>query len=94
MREPIGGGAFRADTTDVERWWKICTTRERLSPTMDPALVKVTEMLHRLSDRLDTLSIELSQQRDYVDNGNMHFEGRMNRSRETANFLRGEQLRS
>ena len=51
-------------------------------------------MLQRLSNRVDTFSIELSQLRDHVDNGFGHFEGRVNRSRETENFLRGEQLRS
>jgi hypothetical protein len=54
----------------------------------------VTEMLQRLSNRVDTFSIELSQLRDHVDNGFSHFEGRVNRSRETENFHRGEQLRS
>jgi hypothetical protein len=51
-------------------------------------------MLQRLSNRVDTFSIELSQLRDHVDNGFTHFEGRANISRETENFLRREQLRS
>jgi hypothetical protein len=61
---------------------------------MEPMSVHITEMLQRLSNRVDTFSIELSQLRDHVDNGFRHFEGRVNRSRETENFLRGEQLRS
>jgi hypothetical protein len=61
---------------------------------MEPMSVHITEMLQRLSNRVDTFSIELSQLRDYVDNGFIHFEGRVNNSRETENFLRGEQLRS
>jgi hypothetical protein len=67
--------------------------REGSSPTMEPMPVHVTEMLQRLSNRVDTFSIDLSQMRDHVDNGFRHFEGRVNRSRETENFLRGEQLR-
>jgi hypothetical protein len=43
--------------------------REGSSPTMEPMSVHVTEMLQRLSNRVDTLSIELSQLRDHVDNG-------------------------
>jgi hypothetical protein len=61
---------------------------------MEPMSVHVTEMLQRLNNRVDTFSMELSQMRDHVDNGIWHFEGRVNRSRETENFLRGEQLRS
>jgi hypothetical protein len=61
---------------------------------MEPMSVHVTEMLQRLSNRIDTSSIELSQLRDHVDNGFRHFEGRVNRSRETENFLREEQVRS
>jgi hypothetical protein len=61
---------------------------------MEPMSVYVTAMLQRLSNRVDTLSIELSQVRDHVDNGFRHFEGRVNISRETENFLRGEQLKS
>jgi hypothetical protein len=68
--------------------------REGSSHTMEPMSVHVTEMLQRLSNRVDTFSIELSQLRDHVDNGFKHFEGRVNGSRETENFLRGEQLRS
>jgi hypothetical protein len=56
--------------------------------------VNVTEMLQRLSNRVDTFSIELSQVRDHVDSGFGYFEGRVNGSRETENFLRGEKLRS
>jgi hypothetical protein len=67
--------------------------REGSSPTMEPMSVHDTVMLQRLSNRVDTFSIELSQIRDHVDNGIRHFEGRVNRSRETGNFLRGEQLR-
>jgi hypothetical protein len=52
--------------------------------------VHVTEMLQRLSNRVDTFSIELSELRDHVDNGFRNFEGRVKRSRETDNFLRGE----
>jgi hypothetical protein len=55
--------------------------REGSSPTMEPMSVHVTEILHRLSSRVDTFSIELSQLRDHVDNGLRHFEGRVNRSR-------------
>jgi hypothetical protein len=61
---------------------------------MEPMSVSVIEMLQRLSNRVGTFSIELSQLRDHVDNGFKHFEGRVNGSRETENFLRGEQLRS
>jgi hypothetical protein len=59
---------------------------------MEPMSVHVTEMLQCLSNRVDTFPIELSQLRDHVDNGFINFEGRVNRSRETENFLRGEQL--
>jgi hypothetical protein len=59
---------------------------------MEPMSIHVTEMLQRLSNRVDTFSIELSQLRDHVDNGFRHFEGRVNISRQTENFLRGEQL--
>jgi hypothetical protein len=68
--------------------------REGSSPTMEPMSVHVTEILQRLSDRVDTFSIELSQHRDYVDNGFTHFKGLVNISRETEKFLRGQQLRS
>jgi hypothetical protein len=68
--------------------------REGSSPAMEPMSVHVTAMLQRLSNRVDTFSIELSQLRDHVDNGFRHFEGRVNISRQTENFLRGEQLRS
>jgi hypothetical protein len=61
---------------------------------MEPMSVHVIHMLQRLSNRVDTFSIELSQVRDYVDNGFRHFEGQVNISRETENFFRGEQLRS
>jgi hypothetical protein len=61
---------------------------------MDSMSVNVTETLQRFSKRVDTISIELSQLRGHVDNGFRHFEGRLKRSRETENFLRGEQLRS
>jgi hypothetical protein len=64
--------------------------RERSSPTMEPTPVIVTEMLLRSSNRVDTFPIELSQLRDHVDNGFIHFEGRVNRSRETENFLHGD----
>jgi hypothetical protein len=60
---------------------------------MEPMSVNVTEMLQRLSNRVDTFSIELSQLRDNV-HGFKHFEGRVNRSRKTENYLRGEHLRS
>jgi hypothetical protein len=56
--------------------------REGSSPTMEPMSVHITEMLQRLSDRVDTFSIELFQLRDHVDNGFKHFEGRVNTSRE------------
>jgi hypothetical protein len=49
--------------------------REGSSPTMEPMSVHVTDMLQRLSNRVDTFSIELSQMRDHVDNGFRHFEG-------------------
>jgi hypothetical protein len=61
---------------------------------MEPMSVHVTDMLQCLSNRVDTYSIELFQLRDHVDNGFRHYEGRVNRSRETVNFLRGKQLRS
>jgi hypothetical protein len=61
---------------------------------MEHMLMNVTEMLQRLSNRVASFSIELSQLRDHVDNGFKHFEGLVNRSRETEKFLRGEQLRS
>jgi hypothetical protein len=54
---------------------------------MEPMLVHVTEILQRLSNRVDTFSIELCQVRDHVDNGFIHFEGRDNKSRETEKFL-------
>jgi hypothetical protein len=55
---------------------------------MEPMSVHVTEMLQRLSNRVDTFSTELSQLlRDHVDDGFIHFEGRVNISRETENFL-------
>jgi hypothetical protein len=60
---------------------------------MEPMSVHVTETLQYLSNRVYTFLIELSQVRDHVDNGFIHFEGRVNISRETENFLRGE-LRS
>jgi hypothetical protein len=61
---------------------------------MKPMSVHVTEILQRLSNRVDTFSIELSQLRDHVDNGFRNFEGLVYKSRETENFLRGQQLRS
>jgi hypothetical protein len=64
--------------------------RERSTPTMEPMSVHVTDMLQCLSNRVDTFSIELSQLRDHVDNGFRHCEGRINISRETETFLRGE----
>jgi hypothetical protein len=39
---------------------------------MEPLSVHVTEMLQRLSNRVDTFLIELSQLRDHVDNGFRH----------------------
>jgi hypothetical protein len=60
---------------------------------MEPALTNFTEMLQRLSNRVDSFAIERSQVCDHVDNGFIHFERRVNRSQETENFLRGEQLR-
>jgi hypothetical protein len=54
--------------------------RDGLSPTMEPSSVHVTEMLQRLTNRDDIFSMELSQLRDHVDNGFIHFEGRVNRS--------------
>jgi hypothetical protein len=60
---------------------------------MKPMLVNVTEMLQRLSNKVDNFWIDLSQLRDHVDNNIRHFEGRVNRSRETENFLRGVQVR-
>jgi hypothetical protein len=59
---------------------------------MEYMLMNVTEMLQRLSNRVAGFSIELSQLRDHVDNGFKHFKGRVNISRETEKFLRGEQL--
>jgi hypothetical protein len=56
---------------------------------MESPQINVTAMLLRLSNRVDTSSVELSRLRDHVDN----FKGRVNRSRETENSLRGEQLR-
>jgi hypothetical protein len=50
-------------------------------------------MLQRLSNRV-TFSIGQSQLRDHVDNDFRHFEGRVNKSRETENFLSGERMRS
>jgi hypothetical protein len=61
---------------------------------LEPMSVHVTEMRQRQSNRVDTLSIELSQLRDQVDNGFIPFEERVNVSRETENCLRREQLRS
>jgi hypothetical protein len=61
---------------------------------MEPMSVNVAEILQRLSNRVDAFSIELSQLRGHVDNGFRHFEGRVKRSRETENLLRGEQFRS
>jgi hypothetical protein len=40
--------------------------RKGSSPTMEHVSVHVTEMLQRLSNRVDTFSIELSQLRDHV----------------------------
>jgi len=88
--EGAPSGPTQPTSTDGRRQ----TVREGSSPTMEPMSVHVTEMLQRLSNRVDTFSTELSQLRDHVDNGFRHFEGRVNRSRETENFLRGEQLRS
>jgi hypothetical protein len=65
--------------------------RKGSSLTMEPTSVYVTEMLQSLSNRVDTFSIELSQLRDHDDNAFMHFERRVNRSRETEDLLRGEQ---
>jgi hypothetical protein len=70
-------------STDGERR----AMRGESSLTMAPMSVHVTEMLQRLSNRVDTFSIELSQVRDNVDNGFIHFEGRVNKSRETENLL-------
>jgi hypothetical protein len=61
---------------------------------MEPMLVNVTEMLQRLSNQVNNVSIEQSQLRDHVDKGFRHFEGRADIIRETENFLIGEQLRS
>jgi hypothetical protein len=55
---------------------------------MEPPSLNVTAMLQRLSNRVDTSLVELSQLRDHVDNS----KGRVNRSRETENSLRGEQF--
>jgi hypothetical protein len=49
---------------------------------MEPMSVNVAEMLRRLSERVDTFSIELSKLRDHVDDGFRHFEGRVNTSRD------------
>jgi hypothetical protein len=83
-------GPTQPTSTDCGRH----AVQEGSSPTMEPMSVHVTEMLQRPSNRIDTFSIELSQLRDHVDNGFGHFEGRVNRSRGTENFFRGEQLRS
>jgi hypothetical protein len=41
---------------------------------MEPMSVHITEMLQRLSNRVDTFSIEVSQLHDHVDYGLRHFE--------------------
>jgi hypothetical protein len=61
---------------------------------MEAMSVNVTEMLNRLTNQVDTFSIELSQLHAHVDDGFRHFEGRLIKSRETGKFLPGEQLRS
>jgi hypothetical protein len=56
--------------------------------------VNVTEMLQRLSTRVDTFLLSYINLRDHVDNDFRHFEGRVNKIRETGNFLSIEQMTS
>jgi hypothetical protein len=88
--EGAPSGPTRQTSTDGGRH----IIRKGSSSTMEPMSIKITELLHRLSNRVYTFSIELSQLRDHVDNGFRHFEGRVNNRRETGNSLRGEQLGS
>jgi hypothetical protein len=72
LREEVDGrpeGAPFRPTQPTSTDGGRAAVRQRSSPTMEPTSVNVTEMLQRLSIRVDTFSIELSQLLDHVDSG-------------------------